>query len=79
MNKKTQVEFAPGCFDDFEGSQEELDQLQAELVEMFTNLTPEELEQRSQQVDLDALSQEDPDVAEKILGLLSDEPVRKLQ
>lgn len=29
--KKLEVVFAPGCFDDFEGSQEELDELVAEI------------------------------------------------
>jgi len=29
--KKLEVVFAPGCFDDFEGSQEELDDLVAEI------------------------------------------------
>lgn len=30
-NKKFQVEFAPGCFDSFEGTQEELDAFVAEI------------------------------------------------
>lgn len=47
------IEFAPGAFDDFEGTQEELDQLIKELTEMartgelFENsvpLTDEEVE-----------------------------------
>ena len=29
------IEFAPGCFDHFDGTQEELDQLMAEIQEMF--------------------------------------------
>lgn len=28
------IEFAPGCFDDFEGTQDELDQLVAEITAM---------------------------------------------
>ena len=59
--KKLEVVFAPGCFDDFEGSQEELDDLVAEISrlvesgEMFeqegsmvlsdTDLSDEELEE----------------------------------
>ena len=78
-NKTIQIEFAPGCFDDFEGSQEELDQLQAELLQMFAELSPEELALRSTPVDLEALSLEDPDVAEKIASLLSDDSPRILQ
>ena len=41
--KDLQVEFAPGCFDSFEGTQEELDALQKEILEMFANSTPEEI------------------------------------
>ncbi len=31
---KIKVEFAPGCFDNFEGSQEELDSFIAEIIRM---------------------------------------------
>jgi hypothetical protein len=34
MTEKMKIEFAPGCFDDFEGTQEELDQLMADIVRM---------------------------------------------
>ena len=65
--KKIQVEFAPGCFDDFDGSQEELDSLIAEIErmansgEMFENSTPvteeslAELTDEEQRVLLDAV------------------------
>ena len=34
--KKTpKIEFAPGCFDNFEGTQEELDALMKEITDMF--------------------------------------------
>lgn len=32
INKKLDVVFAPGCFDDFDGTQEELDQLIVDLM-----------------------------------------------
>ena len=32
---KRKLEFAPGCFDDWEGTQEELDAFMEELTEMF--------------------------------------------
>lgn len=35
--KPLKVEFAPGCFDHFEGTQEELDELIAEITEAVTN------------------------------------------
>ena len=34
QNRK--IVFAPGCFDDFEGTQAELDAFMAEIVEMLT-------------------------------------------
>lgn len=37
------IEFAPGCFDNFEGTQEELDALVKEIENMFANKTAEEL------------------------------------
>lgn len=46
------VQFAPGAFDDFDGTQEELDALVAELEEMFESMTPEELAAQSREVDL---------------------------
>lgn len=33
-DKKLKVEFAPGCFDNFDGTQEELDELVAEIQRM---------------------------------------------
>lgn len=69
--------FAPGCFDGFEGTQEELDEVQAEIMKMFAsgeflaNATP---------VNMDALMEDDPDLAEMLvqrLGELNDSP-RKL-
>ena len=44
-DKKIKIEFAPGCFNDFEGTQEELDDLVAEIQrmadsgELFENAT----------------------------------------
>ena len=70
--KKLKVVFAPGAFDHFEGSQEELDELIKEIQTMFTELTPEELAERSRAVDLDEL---DDDILEQIaeqMGLLDE-------
>jgi hypothetical protein len=45
-DKKLEVVFAPGCFDDFEGTQEELDEFVADIHRMvesgefFTQATP---------------------------------------
>jgi hypothetical protein len=45
--KINKVNFAPGCFDDFEGTQEELDALKKSIEEKLTNTNSEELEQES--------------------------------
>jgi hypothetical protein len=47
MSKPVEVIFAPGCFDHFEGTQEELDELIAEIQTKFSNMTPEEIEMGS--------------------------------
>jgi hypothetical protein len=67
MNKenKIKVEFAPGAFDSFEGTQEELDALQKEIMEMLSNMTREELKEKSQKVDIEDLL-EDPELIEQL-------------
>lgn len=69
MTKKTplQVEFDPGAFDHFEGTQEELDTLVTSIRDTFANMTPEELAARSRIVDWNELAEEDPEVAQRIL------------
>ena len=42
-NPKIILNFAPGAFDDFEGTQEELDSLVNEITETFQNMSAEEL------------------------------------
>lgn len=41
------VVFAPGAFDNFDGTQEELDELVAEIQSMFANKTRAEIEAES--------------------------------
>jgi len=65
------VQFAPGAFDDFDGTQEELDALIAELEEMFESMTPEELAAQSTEVDI-------ADLPDRVQADLLDEP-RTLQ
>jgi hypothetical protein len=78
MNEKTlKVEFAPGCFDQFEGTQEELDALMKEITDMFNNMSPEELKAQSREIDIDELIEDgDVDFVEKLMK--SNEP-RTLQ
>lgn len=75
--KKITIEFAPGAFDHFDGTQEELDALQKEVMEMFANLTPEELAERSTQVDVDYIEDlmlDDPEAAELLIQALAAGP-----
>jgi hypothetical protein len=74
--QKRTVTFAPGCFDSFEGTQEELDELQAEIMRMFEN---GEFEEKARPVDIEELFEEDPEYAEKVLKSLSDDNQRTLQ
>lgn len=50
------VEFAPGCFDSFEGTQEELDELVAHIRGLVES---GEIFEQSKPVDLSDLSEED--------------------
>lgn len=43
-DKKLTVEFAPGAFDHFDGTQEELNDLMAEIEYMFVNKSRAEIE-----------------------------------
>jgi hypothetical protein len=72
-DKKIKIEFAPGCFDNFEGTQEELDELVAEITRMVES--GEMLEEGSA-VDIDSMMEEDPELAAALmrqLDLLEDE------
>lgn len=44
------IEFSPGCFDQFEGTQEELDELVAEVQKMFEGKTHEEIRANSREI-----------------------------
>ena len=48
MEPKLRVEFAPGCFDNFDGTQEELQEMIAQIRQMAADGT---LEQNSTPVD----------------------------
>jgi len=60
------VQFAPGCFDDFEGTQEELDLLMVEIHSMFENMTAEDLAATSSAVDFEQLTESDPELAQRL-------------
>ncbi len=75
--KEIKIEFAPGAFDQFEGTQEELDALQKEIMEMLEAMTPEELAEESIAVDEEYIEQmmdDDPEWAESLVKALSSDP-----
>ena len=57
--KKLEVVFAPGCFDEFDGTQEELDELMKQIMEMVENGT---LEENSTPINLEDFDLEDFDL-----------------
>lgn len=66
--KATKIEFAPGCFDHFDGTQEELDALMVEIQQMFES---GQLESMATEVDMDALIEEDPEYAAILMEALT--------
>ena len=56
-NPKLKVQFAPGAFDSFDGTQEELDELVKEIQDFFTNHTAAEIKEMS--TPLEELSEEE--------------------
>jgi len=66
--KKVRVTFAPGAFDQFEGTQEELDEFIAEIKNMFEGKTHEEIKEMSRVIDFEDPTEED---LEAIIALSS--------
>lgn len=64
------VQFAPGCFDEFEGTQAELDLLMADIHSMFEGMTAKDLEASGSVVDFDQLSESDPELAQRLAAAL---------
>ena len=82
--KPLKIEFAPGCFDNFDGTQEELDEFMAMLEKKLTSMTAEELKAEAREIDeeyLEELFETDPEAAEKLVNILLSDPSedRKLQ
>lgn len=74
--KPLKIEFAPGCFDHFEGTQEELDKMIKEITTMFETMTPEELEAEGRLVDIDELmDSEDWELIERLANV--DDPSKR--
>ena len=82
-DKPIKVEFAPGAFDHFDGTQEELDELLAEIQNMFANKSREEIEAMSRPMTEEDLEDLPDEVKESLireaLGEESSTPPRTLQ
>jgi hypothetical protein len=61
------IEFAPGAFDDFEGSQEELDELINEISQLIKS---GEILEKSRELDMEELREQDPEFYEKLVSKL---------
>jgi hypothetical protein len=75
QDKELKIEFAPGCFDSFEGSQEELNELIAELKNMFSNKSREEIEAMSRPLDEEEFNELPDEVKAQLVSFHEDEEV----
>jgi hypothetical protein len=66
-----QLEFAPGCFDEFDGTQAELDEFIAELQRMFKS---GEFANQSRPVTEDSFQELSPEMQQKLIDFLDNEP-----
>jgi hypothetical protein len=73
MSQKPEVVFAPGCFDNFEGSQEELNEFIAEIQRLVNS---GELFENAVELDLDNADIEDLDM---LLNPIENNSTRTLQ
>lgn len=76
MTKKIKIEFAPGAFDNFDGTQEELDELIAEITRMAES---GELEQNARRIDIDDPDEDDIEAISQILASELSAAQKKLQ
>ena len=75
-DKKIKVEFAPGCFDNFDGTQEELDELMAEIIRMAES---GEMFEQARPLDLQDPDEDDIEAIAHLLSAELNEAQRKLQ
>ena len=79
-DKKLKVTFAPGCFDSFEGTQEELDQM---IADIQAAIESGELLEQSQELTDEDFDELPDEVKQQLLDTLNEEfgntPKRNLQ
>lgn len=81
--KNFKIEFAPGCFDHFDGTQEELDSLVKKIMGMFEGKSREEIEAMSTPLDEEGFEDLPDEIKDQLInGMdqgLTDGFKRKLQ
>ncbi len=77
--KKMKIEFAPGCFDSFDGTQEELDQMVAEIQQMFEGKSREEIEAMSRPLEDEDYEDLPDEVIEQLANSFNNDSKRNLQ
>jgi len=76
-NKPLSVEFVPGCFDHFDGTQEELDELMAEIHRLVAS---GELAEHARELNEEDFNDLPDDVKEQLIDSFNDDtPKRNLQ
>ena len=70
--KPIKIEFAPGSFDTFDGTQEELDAIMAEIQSMFENKSPEEIAAMSRPLTEEDFDELPEDVQKQLARALLD-------
>jgi hypothetical protein len=75
-DKKIKIEFAPGCFDNFDGTQEELDELMAEIIRMAES---GEMFEQARPLDLENPDEDDIEAIAHLMSAELNEAQRKLQ
>lgn len=72
--KEIKIEFAPGCFDNFDGTQEELDELVAHIKNMITSGDISENSRQLSEEDFEELPEE---IQEQLFNAFDDESNNK--
>lgn len=83
-DKEIKIEFAPGAFDHFDGTQAELDEMVNEIQKMFEGKTREEIEEMSRPLSDEDFEELPDDVKMQLIRPVDDEDLpdefkRKLQ
>ena len=66
-----EIVFAPGCFDHFDGTQEELDALKDEILAMFAGKTTKEIMAESRVMDVEDIMELPEEVQQQIADTLN--------